>query len=172
MIAKVTPKADNPFDDMFSIFPALRPEEPRVYACKIDTEPNHFVCSPDEVEDVFIKLAPEDERECKCEIHHDGETDLDREIDAMFRYFDAGWNAALAEHQLLPGIKELIFSDPATIVFWEDGTKTVVKCDNEPFSEEHGLAMAYMRKLYPSRAAFKNEVAKGRHRMKKEKSEE
>ena len=27
-----------------------------------------------------------------------------------------------------PEIKNVIFNDPATIVFWTDGTKTVVKC--------------------------------------------
>ena len=40
-------------------------------------------------------------------------------------------------------IKNVIFNDPATIVFWEDGTKTVVKCqDGDEFDPEKGLAMA------------------------------
>ena len=30
-------------------------------------------------------------------------------------------------------IENVIFNDPATIVFWDDGTKTVVKAQNEPF---------------------------------------
>lgn len=43
-------------------------------------------------------------------------------------------------------IKDVIFSDPATIVFWTDGTKTVVKAENEPFDREKGLAMAIAKK--------------------------
>ena len=40
-------------------------------------------------------------------------------------------------------IKDVIFNDPATIVFWEDGGKTVVQCQNgEEFDPEKGLAMA------------------------------
>lgn len=40
----------------------------------------------------------------------------------------------------------VIFNDPATIVFWNDGTKTVVKCQDEPFDSEKGLAMAITKK--------------------------
>lgn len=45
-------------------------------------------------------------------------------------------------------IKRVIFNDPATIVFWKDGTKTVVKAHNELFDPEKGLAMAVCKKLY------------------------
>lgn len=45
-------------------------------------------------------------------------------------------------------IKRVIFSDPATIVFWADGTKTVVKAHNEDFDPEKGLAMAVCKRLY------------------------
>lgn len=45
-----------------------------------------------------------------------------------------------------PPIKKVIFNPPATIVFWEDGDKTVVKCQDEPFDKEKGLAMAISRK--------------------------
>lgn len=47
-----------------------------------------------------------------------------------------------------PKIKEIIFNGPATIVFWPDGTKTVVKCDpRDEFDPEKGLAMACAKKL-------------------------
>lgn len=46
-----------------------------------------------------------------------------------------------------PGIKKVIFNEPATIVLWEDGTKTVVKCENEKFDPEKGLAMAITKKV-------------------------
>ena len=44
-------------------------------------------------------------------------------------------------------IRNVIFNDPATIVFWNDGTKTVVKAENEPFDPEKGLAMAISKKV-------------------------
>ena len=47
----------------------------------------------------------------------------------------------------LPIIERVIFNDPATIVFWSDGTKTVVKAqDGEEFDPEKGLAMAMSKK--------------------------
>lgn len=47
----------------------------------------------------------------------------------------------------LPEIKKVIFSNPATIVIWEDGTKTVVKAQGkERFNKEKGLAMAITKK--------------------------
>ncbi len=45
-----------------------------------------------------------------------------------------------------PTIKKVIFNPPATIVFWNDGTKTVVKAQNEAFDWEKGLAMAICKK--------------------------
>lgn len=45
-------------------------------------------------------------------------------------------------------IENVIFNDPATIVFWNDGSKTVVKAQNgELFDREKGLAMAICKKM-------------------------
>lgn len=45
-------------------------------------------------------------------------------------------------------ITKVIFNDPATIVFWSDGTKTVVKCcKDDTFDKEKGLAMAVCKKV-------------------------
>lgn len=47
------------------------------------------------------------------------------------------------KNKVLNNIKKVIFNDPATIVIWKDGTKTVVKCGiDDKFDEEKGLAMA------------------------------
>lgn len=46
----------------------------------------------------------------------------------------------------VPKIEKVIFNDPATIIIWRDGTKTVVKADNESFDTEKGLAMAISKK--------------------------
>ena len=43
-------------------------------------------------------------------------------------------------------IENVIFNNPATIVFWSDGTKTVVKADGEPYDPEKGIAMAIAKK--------------------------
>lgn len=50
---------------------------------------------------------------------------------------------------MLPKIKEVIFNNPATIVLWEDGTKTVVKVKKrEKYDKWVGLAMCHMKKYY------------------------
>lgn len=48
----------------------------------------------------------------------------------------------------MPNIKDVIINPPATIVIWEDDTKTVVKCgEGETFDPEKGLAMAISKKV-------------------------
>ena len=44
-------------------------------------------------------------------------------------------------------INEVIFHDPATIVYWADGTKTVVKCmEGDTLNRETGIAMCVLKK--------------------------
>lgn len=57
-------------------------------------------------------------------------------------------------------IRKVIFNDPATIVFWEDGTKTVVKCADEVFDPEKGLAMAISKKVYGNKGNYYNNFRK------------
>ena len=47
----------------------------------------------------------------------------------------------------MPTIKDVIFNPPATIVFWSDNTKTVVKADGDEYDPEKGIAMAISRKM-------------------------
>lgn len=37
----------------------------------------------------------------------------------------------------IPNIENVIFNNPATIVFWSDGTKTIVKCSDEEWFDEY-----------------------------------
>lgn len=61
----------------------------------------------------------------------------------------------------IPEIKNVIFNDPATIVFWEDGTKTVVKCqDGDEFDPEKGLAMAIAKKAYGNKGSYCTKLKK------------
>ena len=52
------------------------------------------------------------------------------------------------------GINRVIFNDPATIVIWNDGSKTVVKASNEPFDPEKGLAMAIAKKALGNKGNY------------------
>lgn len=62
--------------------------------------------------------------------------------------------------QKTAGIERVVFNDPATVVFWTDGSKTVVKAqDGEPFDPEKGLAMAIVKKMYGNTGSY-NELFK------------
>ena len=66
-------------------------------------------------------------------------------------------------------IKDVIFNDPATIVFWYDDTKTVVKCQpGETFDPEKGLAMAISKKVLGNDYGYYETFAKhvGRYNKK------
>ena len=67
------------------------------------------------------------------------------------------------------GIKDVIFNNPATIVFWTDGSKTVVKCQNEEtFDPEKGLAMAISKRVLGNDYGYYETFAKyvGRYNKK------
>lgn len=54
-----------------------------------------------------------------------------------------------------PAIKKVHFSGPMTVVIWEDGTKTLVKCSEDDFFDyEKGLAMAIVKKMYGNDNSF------------------
>lgn len=58
-------------------------------------------------------------------------------------------------------IKKVIFNDPATIVMWADGTKTVVKCsENDIFDPEKGLAMAITKKALGNQGNYHKVIKK------------
>jgi hypothetical protein len=54
-------------------------------------------------------------------------------------------------------IEKVIFNDPATIVMWKDGTKTVVKCnEGDTYDPEKGLAMAISKKALGNKGNYYN----------------
>ena len=66
-------------------------------------------------------------------------------------------------------IKDVVFSGPATIVFWTDGTKTVVKCrKGDKFDPEKGIAMACAKKLLGNEDGYHKEIAKYAKTVKKD----
>lgn len=61
---------------------------------------------------------------------------------------------------VLPEIKKVVFNDPATIVFWDDGTKTVVKADNEEYDPEKGFALAITKKALGNKGNYYEVIKK------------
>lgn len=58
------------------------------------------------------------------------------------------------KQKILEQVKDVIFNDPATIVYWKDGTKTVVKAEGEKFDPEKGLAMAIAKKHFGNEGTY------------------
>lgn len=59
----------------------------------------------------------------------------------------------------LPKIEDVIFADPATIVKWNDGTKTVVKCeDGDTYNKFYGFVCCITKKIYGNNSRF-NSIA-------------
>lgn len=83
---------------------------------------------------------------------------LKRKIDDLMRgdiilsaYPESTFGLVHQERTVRPTfvIDKVIFNPPATIVFWKDGTKTVVKCkEGEEFSEWAGIALCLAKKMY------------------------
>lgn len=47
------------------------------------------------------------------------------------------------------GIEKVIFNDPATVVYWTDGVKTVVRChDGDAYDERTGLLLCCAKRLF------------------------
>ena len=57
-------------------------------------------------------------------------------------------------------IKDVVFNAPATIVFWSDGSKTIVKATGELFDREKGLAMAIAKKFLGNKGNYFNTFKK------------
>ena len=58
-------------------------------------------------------------------------------------------------------IKNVIFSNDRTIVFFDDGTKVIVQCQPEDeFDKEKGLAVACMKKLFENTNVFNDVMRK------------
>lgn len=73
-------------------------------------------------------------------VQNDGMSAFGRSMANCLAKFQSGFLG------VLPSVVRVIFNNPATIVFWSDGEKTVVKCFNEEFDPEKGLAMAISKR--------------------------
>lgn len=60
--------------------------------------------------------------------------------------------------QLRDMVKNVVFSGPCTIVFWNDGTKTISRCDDlDAYDAEKGILACMAKKLYKNTSLY-NEV--------------
>jgi hypothetical protein len=58
-------------------------------------------------------------------------------------------------------IEKVIYNNPATVVYWSDKTKTVVKCQpGDEFDNERGLALAISKKFFGNKGNFNNQFKK------------
>ena len=58
-------------------------------------------------------------------------------------------------------LKKVLFHDPATIVYWTDGTKTVVKCQpGDTFDPLTGFLMAFFKKACGNKGNYNNALKK------------
>jgi len=59
--------------------------------------------------------------------------------------------------------KKIIYNGPATIVFWDDGTKTVVKCSKKDKDNKYNaFCAALAKKIYGSNSKVNSIVAEGK----------
>lgn len=81
--------------------------------------------------------------------------EMDHAADAMNYCINDMISAQLYVHKSIT-IKKVIFNNPATIVIWADGTKTVVKkSEDDDWDPEKGLAMAIVKRYFGSTAFIK-----------------
>lgn len=81
------------------------------------------------------------------------ENDVRATIEASKRTANSFYG--LPKTQKTMKIKSVIFNDPATIVIWKDGSKTVVKCgEGDTFDPEKGLAMAIAKRVYGDKGSY------------------
>ena len=51
--------------------------------------------------------------------------------------------------------EKVIYNDPATIVYWSDGTKTVVRChEGDIFDRREGFLLCCAKKLMGNKGAY------------------
>lgn len=107
-------------------------------------------------------------------LKHDHEDQIDS-MTALFqadvkRQLNAAFGKSSVPIDMSGRIKKIIFNPPATIIFWKDGSKTVVKCNGEAFDPEKGMAMAISRKVLGDSYDYYNVFEKWCKKYKEPKS--
>ena len=85
-------------------------------------------------------------------------TEAENRLDALKCAMNDMFGTAELHRKMALEIKKVIFNNPATIVFWADNTKTVVKAKNEDFDPEKGLAMAIAKKALGNKGSYFDKI--------------
>lgn len=68
----------------------------------------------------------------------------------------------------IPKVARIFYDDVATVVFWTDGTKTVVKCpEGTPYDEYTAFCAALAKKIYGNNSKLQREIKKKARYSKK-----
>ena len=86
--------------------------------------------------------------------------DVELQINLYRTILNSTYGTKAFKTNYIPEIKNVIFNPPATIVFWQDGTKTVVKATNELYDPEKGLAMAIAKRALGNQGNYYNIIKK------------
>lgn len=101
-----------------------------------------------------------------------GKTMYQAELWAALRE-DADRKKSVAAFKLDEGdIKKVIYNPPATVIYWKDGTKTVVKCSDQDLDEgrlspETGVAYAIAKKVLGNKGNYNDVLRRLVKRAKK-----
>lgn len=96
------------------------------------------------------KLDGDGDESCDCEDCEDYDESCDyKYVNDCFEF----------DYDVLEDVKKVIFSGKATIIIWEDGTKTIVKCQKgDKYDPEKGLVMALLKGLLGNDNTFNNVI--------------
>ena len=132
----------------------------RYYPCFVDFK--HVMGGMGEIASTHMCFLP-----CgHIEIHWDEVESADETIRAITNHItkvheECHERMKRNSNRSVPDIEKVIFNYPATIIFWKDGTKTVVKCsEDDEFNPEVGMAMAISKKALGNKGNYCNEFKK------------
>lgn len=81
------------------------------------------------------------------------------EIEKLYNLYRDRINISLSMPNFI--VTKVIYHNPATIVFWNDGTKTVVKCNkDDTYDQEKGFYIACAKKLFGNNYAAVGRINK------------
>ncbi len=124
----------------------LKKQEMLIVPAYIDKTKPHTLVIPSDRYTMMFNCINKNDSATKAEILITNATSIPKAVPKPTNY--------------LPEIKNVKFDGPATIVFWADRTKTVVKCqDGDDYSEEVGLAMCIVKKAFGNKSKY-NDIFK------------
>lgn len=123
--------------------------------------------------DLSIAKDPEDRPWFLTAGRRSGKTAYQAELLAMIREVEDRKKSVRAFKLDEGDIAKVIYAPPATIIYWKDGTKTVVKCSDHDLDEgrlspETGLVYAIAKKVLGNKGNYNDVLRRLVKRAKKE----